>query len=507
MQLTRRLGTDAQSWGARSLQARSIDARIVRGKLESMAKRSELPTGYFWRGPVIWCRTDPVTRKQASTDLRDPKGIRAWERQRERQAEDPEIVGATAATLGEWVDRIVAIKEVNKSEATVRIYRQKLASFLKFWGEKMPLLNITPSACDEYAKHRLLHVTGHTVVKEFSALAQMLKAAKRVGCYPHDISTLRPPTVVQGYVPRKRHLSWQEVELLVEECGPKLGAIVVLAVTIGTRLSEALRFDPAQDLQGWVAHIRGTKTDSADAFIPVLAPFRPMLAEALPAMPVGEYPNNLRRNLLAACKRAGIDPCTPNDLRRTFCSLLISAGVDKETARRFMRHKTSRMVEMVYGKVTPKGLEKLTEHALPSLLLGEGSATKTATVIETVGDTMETEPNSGANSGGRTRDLRFTKPKSLSAKTRELAENKNNVGASTRCETQPEQGTTATVNATVAAGQLSTPERSTVRRFLAEFDRLSDSCGIIFDTSDLGPILSALGELRAIAEPQEGGGS
>jgi integrase len=415
-----------------------------------MAKRSELPTGYFWRGPVIWCRTDPITGKQTSTNLRDPKGVRAWERKREREAEDPEVVASSTANLGEWVAKTIAIKEANKSKATVKIYRQKLASFVKFWGEKMPLINITPSACDDYAKHRLLKVSGHTVVKEFSALAQLLKAAKRVGCYPHDISTLRPPTVVQGYVPRERHLSWPEVELLVEECSPKLGAIVVLAVTIGARLSEALRFDPKRDLdRNWVAHIRGTKTDSADDYIPVLAPFRPMLTSALGAMPVVEFKNNLRRNLLAACKRAGIDPCTPNDLRRTFCSLLIAAGVDKETARRFMRHKTSRMVEMVYGKVTPKGLEKLTEHALPSLLLGDGSATKSATVIETVGETMQPEPISGANSEGRTRDLRFTKPKSQRGNSRELSENKPNVGQSTLSDTPPELGTTATVNATV----------------------------------------------------------
>lgn len=411
--------------------------------MDEMAKRPELPTGYFWRGTVIWCRTDPVTRKQASTGLKDPKRVRVWERERESKADDPQYLASLGATLGEWVKETIRMKSTDKSEATVSIYQRKLGHFVKMWGADLPLDKIDPERCDAYrAARNKAGVSDHTVVKEFSALSQLLKAARRRGKYRGDIAALRPLDLAPKYVPRKRHLTWPEVEALMSECGPKLGAIVAVAVSVGARLSEALKFGPA-DLDDWVAHLRGTKTEGSDRYVPVLPQFRPLLTSVLERLPVGDCPNNLRRDLAKACRRAGIAICTPNDLRRSHASLLIADGVHKEVVRRLLGHKTSRMVEMVYGQIEPKELERLAEEQGSSRRLLPPSATESATVDGEIADP-------GANSEGRTPDLRFTKPSASTGETSDSAECKPNGDYSTHGETPRETRETATVRATVA---------------------------------------------------------
>lgn len=414
-----------------------------------MAKRSKLPKGYFWRGPYIWIRTDPVTGKQASTELQDPKGIKEWRRKRENEAADPRNAAALKATLGQWVTEIIEIKQVDKSPSTIEIYRQKLGHFVRIWGADMPLLHITPVACDAYTKKRRTEASDHTITKEFSALSQMLKAARRAGCYPHDIAALRPLNVAPRYVPRVRHLSWDELERLQPECSLTLWAIVAVSVATSARLSEALKFE-RNDLVGWVAHLRGTKTEESDRYVPVLERFRPLLTElVLMRLPIGAEPNNLRRDLAKACKRAGIPVCTPNDLRRTHASLLLAGGATNDSTRRMLGHKTTRMVDMVYGQIDPKELENLIEGSSIGRTRLLGGATKTATIIDAPGEEVTNQPDSGANSEGRTRDLRFTKPNPDSRESEHLAEKQADEHTSTLSETQRDTGTSATRTATV----------------------------------------------------------
>ncbi len=63
------------------------------------------------------------------------------------------------------------------------------------------------------------------------------------------------------------------------------------------------------------------------------------------------------RNVLEdACKRAGIARVTPNDLRRTLASWLKQAGVDSFAVAQIPGHTTSRMVELVYGRIDQRTL-------------------------------------------------------------------------------------------------------------------------------------------------------
>jgi integrase-like protein len=60
---------------------------------------------------------------------------------------------------------------------------------------------------------------------------------------------------------------------------------------------------------------------------------------------------NVRRDLSAACRRAGIAKVTPNDLRRTFASWLLQAGESNFVVAKMMGHSSTKMVETIYGQL------------------------------------------------------------------------------------------------------------------------------------------------------------
>jgi hypothetical protein len=221
------------------------------------------------------------------------------------------------------------------------------------------------------AQRREEGVSDHTTSKEVTHLLSVLRLAKRGGCYPIDIETLRPPDLHAGYVPRKRALTRPELAALLSELPPHRGALVAVCVALGCRLGEARRLLPT-DIEAERVLIRGTKTKSSQRWVPILSFYRPLLEQALPWLPVEPW-GKVWRDMAAACRRAGIDKVTSNDLRRTHSTLLIEAGVDRDVVRRLLGHTTTTMVDRVYGQPTTEALAQLAERklelALP--LLGE----------------------------------------------------------------------------------------------------------------------------------------
>jgi integrase len=363
--------------------------------------------GIYKRGSVWWLRTDPVTGKALSTRCKDLEAARRFRAKRERLAADPAHAAAETARLDEWIRRVIAVKESDGSaEATVEVYRTKLGHWLRLAPDAM-LSEVQPPFVDAFvAQRRTEDVTDHTISKEVTHLCTVLKAAERAGCYSGNIATLRPPGLHAGYKPRKRALSREEVVALMSELKPELAALVAICVALGCRLSEAFRLQPG-DVGATSVHIKGTKTDEADRHVPILSVFRCLLAEGARFLPLGAEPNNLRRDLAAACRRAGIAVATPNDLRRTHATLLASAGVDRDVTRRLLGHTTTRLVDTVYGHPTTEALGALAEAKL-----------LTAAPLQGRDSQAKEMKKPGADSGIRNPDLRFTKPVSRPPETR-----------------------------------------------------------------------------------------
>ncbi len=114
--------------------------------------------------------------------------------------------------------------------------------------------------------------------------------------------------------------------------------------------------------KAWTVKIRGTKTDLAAGTIPI-----PTLMRALHKHTgAGTYApwGNARRDLALYCVKAGVPVVTWNDLRRTFASLLVQAGVAPHLVAKLLRHKTTAMVDRVYGRQTGESLAGLIEHQI-----------------------------------------------------------------------------------------------------------------------------------------------
>lgn len=322
--------------------------------------------GFYKRGRFWWVRTDPVSGKPKSTKCRTIEAAHKWRAAQERKAADPSHAAAETAELGEWIERTIAMKRAaKKSAATLLVWEQKLGHFARIWGEGSPLSAITPVVIDAYVAQRRDEGAGDmTISRELAHLAQLLREAQRAECYAGDISKLRPGTLVPTYIPRTRALSLVELGALLPKTTDKLGAFVRVSVALGLRRSEAFRLRPEDiDLDVGIARIRGTKTKGAKRTVPILSTFIELLTDALPHLPA-EYPNNLGRDLKAACARAGIAACTPNDLRRSHATLQLEAGVDRDVIRRMLGHSSTAMLDRVYGQPSVEALREQAEPAM-----------------------------------------------------------------------------------------------------------------------------------------------
>ncbi len=116
------------------------------------------------------------------------------------------------------------------------------------------------------------------------------------------------------------------------------------------------------DVEAWTVKIRGTKTDLAAATMPIPTLMRPLWKH----LGTGTYEpwGNARRDLALYCVKAGVPVVTWNDLRRTFASLLVQAGVAPHLVAKLLRHKTTAMVDRVYGRQTGESLAGLIEHQI-----------------------------------------------------------------------------------------------------------------------------------------------
>jgi integrase len=323
-----------------------------------MASKKADRFGFYLRGRT-WYTSHPLTGRDVSTRCRDLEAARAWRAARERLAADPAAQAAKAATLGDECRMMVeALKALGRPTT---YYEAKLGHWTRVLGNNCALADVGPEAFDRFvATRRADGVTNHTISKEIKCMVTTLRQAKRAGRWSGDLSTLRPLGFSAGYVPRTRVLTLTELGALLSELRPSAQAFVALSVALGLRRGEvlALRREDV-DVEAWVVHVRGTKTKGALRDLPVLEPFRPLVASAAAHLPLDNWARTHTYTVRfeAACERAGIPKVTPNDLRRTHATLLRNSGVDASTARALLGHtKGSQLLEQTYDKPKPAEL-------------------------------------------------------------------------------------------------------------------------------------------------------
>lgn len=286
--------------------------------------------------------------------------------------------------LSEAIDHMITTTLHDKAEETREMYREKRARIAKSFGvqpgQDPPVHEVTRDALSTYIARRLNpddeahgQASPHTVSKELITIRKALREA-------HDRGVLRVmppfPKFSPRYVPREIWLNEAQFDLLCAEIKPDRVLWASLAALGGMRAGEVERLQWSNAIER-LMRVPGTKTNDARRTVPIAPALRYQLDQVPPASRRGKVVRpwgNVRRDLRAAVDRAnrklaaaaaevGAEPeiiphVSPNDLRRTFASWLVQNGVPLLVVAKLLGHSSTRMVEKVYGQLSPKNMDE-----------------------------------------------------------------------------------------------------------------------------------------------------
>lgn len=316
--------------------------------------------GLFKRGRIYWAW---VRGQRVSCRTSDRAAAKIFKAKLERAAADPAYLAANETTVAESIGTFLRdFATRDRSKHTLIRHKKSGGHIARIVGDLTKLADVNSAAVDDYIATRTTETaTRMTIGNELTTLRGVLRLAKRHGKYTYDLDTVMPISFSTEYKPRDRALEWQELAGLLTEVhrfSPLHARMLAFIVATGARKSEAEAAQPCDvDWKRRVVFIRGKKTKSAWADIPILPPFEKLLEYSEPA-PFGVW-SNMTRDLAAACRRAGIPKATANDFRRTTGTLLRRAGVATNMIARMLRHTDSRMAERVYGRINAEDAGKV----------------------------------------------------------------------------------------------------------------------------------------------------
>jgi integrase len=363
----------------------------------------------FKRGKVYYCYVyENGERIQRSTRCHDKAAAEIVARTFERESADPDHARAQSATVSDAIGLLIRTrteqaKAGRRSPATVTFYTTKGGQLIRLLEgdpeagtyRPFPLHLLRAWHVDQFISVRRGEGVGeHTISKELITLRASLKLAKRAGLWRGDVAELLPVAFAPDYVPRGRWVTPPDLKLLLAQLHPGQAARVAFIVATSAGASEAekmLRADvtPATKASGPRALLRGTKRPSRWRTVPIERQAqRELFAYALEHAD-GKRPalfapwTNIRRDLGQACERAGIEKVSPNDLRRSFAHWLRAEHVPLEVVAPLMGHSTTKMVQLVYGKLSPDELAaRLREHSIPGASPGARVAAPVGPEVE-----------------------------------------------------------------------------------------------------------------------------
>ncbi len=323
--------------------------------------------GNTWHAWIV-CPSGGTRR--ITTNCTDRKAAEKRANELEREAVDPAYAAASKATTLEACSEYLASRQRRgRAEGTIGFYRTKLGHLLRLFPQR--LADVDAGTCEQFIERRLKEGAAQTTVKkEIRAIGSMLRHARRQGLYLRDVEAVMPE-LDETYTPRTRALTPWELVGLANALPRSRAAHVVFIVCTGARWSESVRARFG-DVDGSMVLLRGTKTKAALRTVPVPPTMRVALGWALANAPADLFASwtNVRRDLHQACEAIGIAPVTPNDLRRTFATWLRQSGVTPDIIGAALGHTTSRMAEVVYGRIGPADLDRLISERGPGLQLG-----------------------------------------------------------------------------------------------------------------------------------------
>lgn len=328
-------------------------------------------------------------RRRESLRTKDVKVARA--RLRDLELSTTDRGAHETEELADAIDYFTDVSCAGKSPGTIGCYKQKGAHLNRLIGGELAD-KLTRETIERYIATRLTEgAHTHSVHKELVVLRGALKAARARDRFHGALEVV--PEFDAGYTPRTTYLTPDQFLWLVPQLVPpvppnaKPGTLARREARMHNRALYCLLIALASPRRGELEALDWQHVDLGRNVIAIPkgktvgrpVKIHPVLRPWLEAMHAGSGPvvqpwTNIGRDLPAAVERAnalaatvalllGADPpapiphTTPNDLRRTFASWLVQAGVSLYVVSRLLGHKSTRMVEMVYGQLDEATLE------------------------------------------------------------------------------------------------------------------------------------------------------
>jgi len=309
----------------------------------------------YKRGATWWGYYSPTRGEYLRTSLRTADRDVAKHRLKQleirgdfAEAHQAEDEVETGPALEEAVSAFLAS---HKNKETRSCYETKGRHVERLLGEHRKTGSITKPDIVEYIKAREQEgAHPNTITKELT----VLKGALRIFGFTPEFPAYRAK-----YVPRKRYITKDQFRRMMPGLLPHRQQWFAVACYTGLRDSEIENLQPTDidwnmgTINVWstaslnAGEPRG-KTSGAMRVVPIADEVRPFLKK----LPVRRW-ESVRRSLSAVARRTiGYGPkefLTPNDLRRTFASWLLQDGVPPHVVSRLLGHKSTKMVELVYG--------------------------------------------------------------------------------------------------------------------------------------------------------------
>ncbi len=304
-------------------------------------------------------------RRRESTRTGDVKVARA--RLRDLELGTTDRAPHQTETLAVALDYFTDVVHASSPAGTKSCYEQKARHTSRLLGADL-VDHLKREDFERYIATRIEEgAHPHSIHKELVVLRGALRSAKERNRFHGALDVV--PKFDAQYTPRTTYLTADQFCLLCLHLTPqrpnlKPGPLeryerrrnnralyVMLATLASPRLGEieALEWPHVDCSRGVIRIPKGKTIGRVVAIHPVLRPW--LEALDLGSGAIVEPWGNINRDLPDACVRAGVPRVTLNDLRRTFASWLVQAGESLYVVSRLLGHKSTRMVELVYGQL------------------------------------------------------------------------------------------------------------------------------------------------------------
>lgn len=255
-----------------------------------------------------------------------------------------------AKTVEAWGEEFISVYKGHLAKRTVRSYEERFKrNIYPYIGDKM-LCEVSHLDCQKIL-NSLRGLSKDTIKKIRNDLNQLFEKAI-VNEYIEK-NPLNGCEIPKGGVNERRALNEKEMAAFLSiRCNSPYGLYFSFMLYCGLRPHE-MSYIQGKDIQGDTLHIRGTKTEGADRFVPI----PDVLLKQIPCVGRNEYLfksikgiaplteahrryiwSEFKKELQAAYGETLEEDLVPYCFRHTYCTNLQEAGVSMNVARELMGH-------------------------------------------------------------------------------------------------------------------------------------------------------------------------